>query len=68
MTYEEAARYVDDVRMVLRAVKLGWRWDGKRMIYKEEWKKEEHDQGLTKTRKTAMVLETMMNSILSGVG
>ena len=67
MTYEEAARYVDDVRMVLRAVKLGWRWDGKRMIYKEEWKNEEHDQGLTKTRKTAMVLETMMNSILSGM-
>ena len=32
MTWSIAARYVDDVRLILAAIKKGWRWQGRRLL------------------------------------
>ena len=67
MTVQEAARYVDDVRVVMHAINLGWRWEAGKMIYQDEWKKEEEEEGLSETAKTASVMKTIMNSIMKEV-
>ena len=67
LSYEDAARYVDDIRVIMKAIKLGWRWNTKEFEYREEWRTEEEEEGLTKTRKTARVMEAMMNSIMKGM-
>ena len=58
---EVATRYIDDIRLVMRPIKLGWRWNGKSMEFKETWKKEE--EVMTRTAKTSSVLKEIMNSI-----
>ena len=58
---ENAARYVDDVRLLLKPINLGWRWVAKGMEFREDWKKEE--EGKTNNEKTAEVLKCIMNSI-----
>ena len=35
ISYEMAVRYVDDIRMILRAIKRGYRWNGRHLEYKE---------------------------------
>ena len=67
LSYEDAARYVDDIRAIMKAVKLGWRWNGKELEFREDWKNEEEEEGLTKPRKTARVMNAMMNSIMKGM-
>ena len=61
---EEAARYVDDVRLWLHAIEMGWRWtENKKLEYREEWRVEELKQNMTATGKTASVLIDIMNSV-----
>ena len=60
---EAGARYVDDIRIILQAVNLGWRWNGREMEYQDAWKEEETESGLTRLAKTAEVLEAIMNSL-----
>ena len=61
---EEAARYVDDVRLWLHSIEMGWRWtENKELEYKEEWRAEELEQRMTATQKTAAVLIDIMNSV-----
>ena len=36
VTTEEAARYIDDVRIMLKAINPGWRWDGKTIVFRED--------------------------------
>ena len=67
LTYEDAARYVDDFRAIMKAIKLGWRWNGKELEFREEWKTEDEREGLTKSRKTARVMNAMMDSIMKGM-
>ena len=57
------ARYMDDVRMFLRGVRLGWRLIEDRMIYKEVWRTEEIEAGMTLLQKTTGILKDVMNGI-----
>ena len=57
------ARYMDDIRMWLRAIRLGWRVTNGVLQYKEVWKLEEQGMGLTELQKTTSVLKDIMNSV-----
>ena len=35
-----SARYMDDVRVWLRSIRLGWRWQEGRLVYKNAWRLE----------------------------
>ena len=59
------ARYMDDVRVWLRSVRLGWRWVAGELRYKSSWRLEEQQAGLTSLQKTSEILEGMMNSVCS---
>ena len=63
METQVAARYVDDIRIMMRALKMGWRWTGKRLEFREDWLEEDSKEGLTRTERTARVLNNIMNSI-----
>ena len=64
LSIEEGARYVDDVRLWLHAIEMGWRWtEHKKLEFKEEWRAEELEQNITATQKTAAVLIDIMNSV-----
>ena len=63
VSIEVAARYVDDIRLLLASLKMGWRWNGKQLEFKEIWLEEDRQEGLTKTARTANVLNSVMNSI-----
>ena len=47
---------------MLKAINPGWRGDGKTIVYREDWRKEE--VGMTGYEKTESVLKDIMNSIL----
>ena len=57
------ARYMDDVRIWLHAIRLGWRILDDRLVYRREWLEEERLGGMTRLQKTTMVLEDIMNGI-----
>ena len=48
--------YLDDVRKMLKRIKLGCRWVRGSMVYKRAWEQEEAAAGLTPTQKTAINL------------
>ena len=58
-----AFRYVDDIRKLLRAIKLGWRWEKGVMEYKKAWEREEEQENLTPTQKTARELKRLYESV-----
>ena len=57
------ARYMDDVRMFLRSIRLGRRLVNDELVYKEVWKDEDMKAGMTRLEKTTMILEGVMNGI-----
>ena len=57
------ARYMDDVRIFLRGIRLGWRLINDVMVYKEVWRMEEMEAGLTLLEKTTEILKEVMNGI-----
>ena len=57
------ARYMDDIRVWLHAIRLGWRWVNGELLYKKEWKLEEVSAGMTALQKTEEVLKLIMNGI-----
>ena len=56
-------RYVDDIRKLLRAIKMGWRWEKGVMQYKKAWEREEEQENLTPTQKTARELKKIYESV-----
>ena len=52
-----AFRYVDDIRKLLRAIKLGWRWENRKMRNKQAWEREEKKINMTCTQKTTTELK-----------
>ena len=67
MTWSIAARYVDDVRLILAAIPKGWRWQGRRLQFKEEWQAEDEALGSSDTQRTSAVLKGIMNDIASNL-
>ena len=63
MKVVDCARYMDDVRVFLRAVRLGWRWTDGQLRYKRAWRLEEEREGMSLLAKTTEILEKLMNSI-----
>ena len=57
------ARYMDDVRLFLRGIRLGWRLVNDMLVYKEIWRREEREAGLTLLEKTTEMLKEVMNGI-----
>ena len=57
------ARYMDDIRVWLRAIRLGWRVVNRALVYKETWRQEEVAKGLTPLQKTTEIMEDVMNSV-----
>jgi hypothetical protein len=57
------ARYMDDIRVWMHAIRLGWRVVGGEMIYRKEWRMEELLMGMTSLQKTTEILKEIMNGI-----
>ena len=57
------ARYMDDIRIWLHGVRLGWRLVNGKMIFKKEWRQEERQAGMTGLQKTTEILKGILNGI-----
>ena len=65
MAPKVAFRYVDDIRKLVSAIKLGWRWVEGEMVFKKAWEREEIKEKLTPTGKTARELKKIYESVHS---
>ena len=63
VTTNGEARYMDDIRLWLWSIRLGWRWTGKSLEYSTNWMEEDKLKGLTPLQKTTEIISGMMNSI-----
>ena len=54
---------MDDIRLWLYSIRLGWRWMDGRLQFCSEWRREERESGMTGLQKTMEVMKEMMNSI-----
>ena len=54
---------MDDIRLWMYSVRLGWRWVDGGLKYSTEWRTEERMAGMTGLQKTVEVIKHMMNSI-----
>jgi hypothetical protein len=63
VTTNTEARYMDDIRIWLWSIRMGWRWTGRELEYCGQWREEDRRKGLTPLQKTTEVLSRMMNSI-----
>ena len=63
LSVEEKARYMDDIRLWMYSIRLGWRWAEGGLKYRKAWREEERAKGMTGLQKTVEVIEGMMNSI-----
>jgi hypothetical protein len=63
LTLEQKARYMDDIRLWLYAIRLGWRWVDGGLKFSGEWRDEERRAGMTGLQKTVEIIKNMMNSI-----
>ena len=57
-------RYMDDLRVFLRAIKPGWRWLEGGLYHCETWRMEDCSDGRSKCRRTGNVLLASMNDIM----
>ena len=56
-------RYVDDLRIIMGAIKEGWRWEKGRMKFRKTWEIEELKKGMSRSEKTAIEMNKIMNDI-----
>ena len=61
--FMEYFRYMDDGRVLLHAIKSGWRWEDKELVWKEEWAKE--DDHLSAQMITKRVMDGSMQEVFS---
>ena len=60
---EISARYIDDIRDILRAIRRGVVWNGKQLVIDEQQKVEDERRNVTPTKKTSEVLNSIMNYV-----
>ena len=58
-----AFRYVNEIRKLVSAIKLGWRWLDRVMQYKKAWEREEVEEKLTPTGKRANELKKIYENV-----
>ena len=54
---------MDDLRAWMYAVRLGWRGVEGGLVFKSEWRKEEHEKKMTGLQKSVEILHGMMNCV-----
>ena len=54
---------MDDIRIWMRSIRLGWIWMNDELVFMEAWRREEQEVGMTGLRKTLEVMKDIMNSI-----
>ena len=54
---------MDDIRAFLKSLKMGWRWVDGSLCYTRTLEREDMDSGLSESRRTALILVAMMNSV-----
>ena len=64
ITIRKGTRYMDDLRVFLKALKAGWRWMQGGLWFCEEWKKQDLEAGKSRTRSTGDALLASMNEIM----
>ena len=52
LSAEEKVRYMDNIRVWMRNIRLGWRWMKDELVFMESWRKEEQEVGMTGLQKT----------------
>ena len=52
LTSEERARYMDDIRIWMMNIRLGWRWQDGDLVYISQWRQEKKDRGMSGLQKT----------------
>ena len=57
------ARYMDDIRLWLHAIRLGWRLVEGCLTFKTAWRDEERAAGMTPLGKTTEILHQVMNNL-----
>ena len=62
---ETAFRYMDDKRVILRALALGWRWDKGQIRFRSRW--EQEDGGLSAVERTSRALHGAMESVFDSL-
>ena len=63
LTTEEKARYMDNIRLWMRSIRLGWRWVGEELVFAKAWEVEERMNGMTGLEKTLEIIQSIMNNI-----
>ena len=64
MSHEEADRYMDDLRVFMLALKMGWRWKEDGFYFCKEWEEEDLLSGKSPTLRTAENMILAMSSLL----
>ena len=57
------ACYMNDIRVWLRAIRLGWRVVDGILQYRDSWRLEELEMGMTALQKTTEIMRDVMNSV-----
>ena len=65
LSFEEAARYMDDLRVYLYGIKQGWRWYDGELCWTEEWEQEDRVSGRSDLERTCDILKTSMNMVFT---
>ena len=63
LSYEEAARYMDDLRVYMFGIHEGWRWHDGELCWTEEWERE--DRGSCMLERTCGIMNQSMNTVLN---
>ena len=63
ISVEDAARYMDDLRVYLHSIKKGWRWKEDELCWCEEWEEEDKLAGKSDLARTCELLQESMNKI-----
>ena len=65
ITYEEACRYMDDLRVYLFGIRAGWRWHEGELCWTEEWEQDDRESSVTMLERTCSLLKESMNMVFT---
>ena len=60
-------RYVDDVNMAWKIMRRGTRWNGERMKWREEWKREDDEKNEADDKRMMREVRLMANTLESDI-
>ena len=60
---EDAARYMDDLRIFMFPLQAGWRWVGDELCWTEDWEVEDLRNGKTDLERTCELIRQSLNKI-----